>query len=70
MNRKPRRRPSKLEEDPVVADVRRWRAELMDEAGGTLKGLLDLVYGKDRNTSRVRAAPTRSRKRRSRGRAV
>lgn len=31
-------------DDPVVAEVRRWRAQLQEEAGGTLEGLMRLIH--------------------------
>ena len=34
---------SKVEEDPVVSEVRRIRAELWREGGGTVAGLLRLL---------------------------
>ena len=33
-----------LEEDhPTIAEVRRWRAQLLRETGGTLDGLIELL---------------------------
>lgn len=54
MPRKPRNSALIDDDDPVVAEVRKARAALMKEAGGTLKGLLDLVYGKNRNGKAAR----------------
>lgn len=40
----PRNRPLKPNTDPPgVADVRRWRAKLTKQAGGTLEGLVALA---------------------------
>jgi len=41
------------EDDPVVADVRRWRAKLQKEAGGTLEGLMRLIREREAEAKRA-----------------
>lgn len=31
------------EEDPILAEVHAWREEMMNEAGNTLEGLIELL---------------------------
>jgi hypothetical protein len=64
-----RRKPKEIEEDPVVAEVRRWRAQVFKGAGGTLAGLIKLldkprVAKKTRRRSRSKAEADELRPRR------
>lgn len=47
----------RIPDDPTVAEVRRWRARLTKEAGGTLKGLMDLVNARAAERRRSGAKP-------------
>lgn len=42
-------------DDPVVTQVRAWRAKLLKEAGGTIKGLLQLL--KEERSTNGRPSP-------------
>lgn len=61
------------DEDPVVREVRRWRAEVVAQAGGSLKGLLKLLSAESSRgrrqgkAAREATRPNRSRKRRKAG---
>ena len=54
-----RRRIKNPYENPGVADVRRWRAEMVKDAGGTLEGLIRLL-GKPERKNRSRKTATKS----------
>jgi len=41
-----RRRTTELVDDPTVAEVRRWRARMVKDAGGTLEGLVAMLRGR------------------------
>ena len=41
-------RAAKIEDDPVVEEVRAIRADMWREAGGTVAGLLSLLLAKSR----------------------
>lgn len=38
-----RKRSTPMKDDPGVAEVRRWRAKLWKQGGGTLKGVMDML---------------------------
>jgi hypothetical protein len=38
-----RKRSIPIKDDPVVAEVRRWRAKLWKQGGGTLKGVMEML---------------------------
>ncbi len=55
-------RPTREREEPGIAEVRRWRREVWEEAGGTLGGLL--AYLKKREAARVaKTGPKRTKTR-------
>jgi hypothetical protein len=62
------RRKPRVPKDPVVEEVRRWRAAMVRDAGGTLRGLMKLLDKRERvskaelNPSRTRRAKTKPRR--------
>jgi hypothetical protein len=57
------RRIRKFADDPGIAEVRRWRASLVKDAGGTLKGFLQFLRDSEARRKRGgRAQPARRRK--------
>jgi hypothetical protein len=70
MSRKPT-----IPDDPVVAEVRRWRAQMEKEGGGTVEGVLRLVARRaaeraDAARDRKPSGTARRRKGKGRGRAA
>jgi hypothetical protein len=53
-------RPRNTPDEPGVAEVRRWRAKLWKQGGGTLKGVMKLL----RSNQQARAAPPKRSQRR------
>lgn len=41
-----------MPEDPIVADVRQARAQLLDAAGGSVEGLVRLLRAREREAGR------------------
>ena len=41
-----------MPEDPIVADVREARAQLLDAAGGSVEGLVRLLRAREREAGR------------------
>lgn len=64
-----RRRSSKPKperwEDPIVAEVRAARAELLRKAGGTLEGLVTMLMRSQKKRGRKLVQPPRKHKARS-----
>jgi hypothetical protein len=46
-------------DDPVVAEVRRWRALMMKKAGGTVEGLMSYLDERAASARRPGPKPTR-----------
>jgi hypothetical protein len=42
-----------MTDDPVVADVRAQRAQLLEAAGGTLENLIDLLRRREHEARRI-----------------
>lgn len=55
-------RRTKVQDDPVVEEVRAIRAKLWQEAGGTVEGLISLLdaeRSKMRTTAKAKSKPAR-----------
>lgn len=54
-------RTRKTTDDPGVAEVRRWRAKLWRQGGGTLRGVMELLRAQRAGRAAKRQAPVRRR---------
>jgi hypothetical protein len=55
------KRNPKPTDEPGVAEVRRWRAKLWKQGGGTLRGVMALL--RDQRAARTTKRPARARRR-------
>lgn len=52
--------PRTSADEPGIAEVRRWRAKLWKQGGGTVKGVMELLRSKEpARKAAVRKSPTR-----------
>jgi hypothetical protein len=56
------KRIPKFPDDPGIAEVRRWRAQIVKEAGGTLRGLMKFLRESEANRAASDKRPRRSRR--------